>query len=119
MDLGRLKSLKSVLHFAHMNAKRQPHIFSLDYERSLRAAFLHEDLEVRARKYRSPEVTVFTTFKIPVLHIMKTADRDLPAVTRARFRAMRQAPPGKHPGDLDDIRLFTRLGGLKNAPFSS
>ncbi|PJB04963.1 MAG: class I SAM-dependent methyltransferase, partial [Hydrogenophilales bacterium CG_4_9_14_3_um_filter_63_34] len=38
-DFGRLKSLKSVIFFAYMNARFQPHLFSLDYERSLRAAF--------------------------------------------------------------------------------
>ena len=48
VDLGRLKSLKSVIYFAYMNAKHQPHIFSLDYERSLRAAFLHDDFAALA-----------------------------------------------------------------------
>jgi hypothetical protein len=31
---------------------------------------------------------------------------------------MRQALPWKYCGDLDDIRMFTRLGGLKNDPFA-
>lgn len=117
VDLGRLKSLKSVLYFAYMNAKHQPHIFSLDYERSLRAAFLHEDFEQLSRKYLAPDVRVYTTFKIPVLHIVKTPDRMLPPEILVRFREMRRKLPGRYRGDLDDIRLFTRLGGLKDDPF--
>jgi len=83
VDVGRLYSLKPVLHFPYMNAMRQPHIFSLDYEHSLRAAFLREVFENLARAYLVPEVGVFTTFKIPVLHIVKTPDRGLSAETRA------------------------------------
>jgi SAM-dependent methyltransferase len=119
VDLGRLKSLKSVLYFAYMNAKHQPHIFSLDYERSLRAAFLREDFEQLSHKYLAPEVGIFTTYKISVLHIIKTPDRTISAETRARFKATREELPHKYRGDLDDIRLFTRLGGLKNDPFGN
>lgn len=118
VDPGRLKSLKPVPHFLYMDAMRQPPILSLDYEHSLRAAFLRDVFENLARAYLVPEVGVFTTFKIPVLHIVKTPDRGLSAETRARFREMRQALPRKYRGDLDDIRLFTRLGGLKNDPFA-
>lgn len=118
VDLGRLKSLKSVLYFAYMNAKHQPHIFSLDYERSLRAAFLREDFEQLSRQYLPPDVKVFTTFTIPVLHIVKTPSRVLSPEIRARFRKMRRQLAGGYRGDLDDIRLFTRLGGLKDDPFS-
>lgn len=119
VDLGRLKSLKSVLYFAYVNAKHQPHVFSLDYERSLRAAFLREDFEQLSRQYLAPDVRVYTTFKIPVLHIVKTPDRALPVEIQARFREMRRQLPGKYRGDLDDIRLFTRLGGLRADPFSA
>jgi len=118
VDLGRLKSLKSVLYFAYMNAKYQPHIFSLDYERSLRAAFLREDFEAMSKRYLATEVEVFTTFKIPVLHIVKTPDRELSPEMRARFQTMRRELPRRYRGDLDDIRLFTRLGGLRNDPFT-
>lgn len=116
VDLGRLKSLKSVLYFAYMNAQHQPHIFSLDYERSLRAAFVRDDFEKLSRQYL-PEVQVYTTFKIPVLHIVKTPDRTLPPAIRTRFREMRRQLSDGYRGDLDDIRLFTRLGGLTNDPF--
>src|SRR5690606_6290938 len=44
-DFTRLKSLRSVIDFAYMNSAHQPHIFTLDYERSLRAAFLRTELD--------------------------------------------------------------------------
>lgn len=84
----------------------------------MRATFLREDFENLARAFLVPEVGVFATFKIPLLHIVKTPNRGLSAETRARFRKMRQAQPRKYRGDLDDIRLFTQLGGLKNDPFA-
>jgi arsenite methyltransferase len=117
VDLGRLKSLKSVLYFAYMNAAHQPHIFSLDYERSLRAAFLREDFEAISKRYLATRGGAsYTTFKIPVLHIVKTPDRQLSPEMRARFQTMRRDFPRQYRGDLDDIRLFTRLGGLKERP---
>ncbi len=118
VDLGRLKSLKSIIYFAYMNAAHQPHIFSLDYERSLRAAFLHDDFETLAREFLPPDVRVYSAYKIPVLHIAKTPDRSLPADIVTRLRAARDQLPSKYRGDLDIIRLFTKLGGLTKDPFA-
>jgi len=117
VDLGRLKSLKSIIYFAYMNAAHQPHMFSLDYERSLRAAFLREDFEALAREYLAPDVAVYSAYKIPVLHITKTPDRSLPADVVARLKAERDQLTSRYRGDLDIIRLFTKLGGLENDPF--
>lgn len=117
VDLGRLKSLKSIIYFAYMNAAHQPHVFSLDYERSLRAAFLHADFEALAREYLAPGVAVYSAYKIPVLHITKTPDKGLPADVVARLKAARDQLTSQYRGDLDMIRLFTKLGGLGNDPF--
>ena len=118
IDLGRLKSLKSVIFFAYMNAAHQPHIFSLDYERSLRAAFLREDFSAAADEALPGfAVEVLNTFQIPVLLILKTADRPLPDALRKRLQTMRAALQPRYRRDLDDIRRFFRLGGLKNDPF--
>jgi arsenite methyltransferase len=118
-DFGRLKSLNSVIYFAYMNAKHQPHLFSLDYERSLRAAFLLEEFEQLTEKYFSSRTRVFSTFKVPFLLTIKTGDHPLPQQLRSRIRQMRRDLPRKYRGDLDDMRIFFRLGGLKNDPFSS
>ena len=117
-DFGRLKSLKSVLYFAYMNAKQQPHLFSLDYERSLRAAFLPEDFQRAAQEHLPGQVQMFSTFMMPLLIILKTEDKPLPETLRLKIRAMRKALPARYRRDLDDIRTFFRLGGLGNDPFS-
>lgn len=118
VDFGRLKSLKSVLYFAYMNAKHQPHLFSLDYERSLRAAFLREDFRGAAQERLPQQVQVFSTFMMPLLIVLKTEDKPLPEAIRAKIRAMRKVLPARYRRDLDDIRTFFRLGGLGNDPFS-
>ena len=117
-DFGRLKSLKSAIFFAYMNAKHQPHIFSLDYERSLRAAFLKEEFEALSFKYFPPEVNVVSTFKMPFLVIIKTADHLLPEHLRQRLATMRKALKPRYRRDLNDIRTFFALGGLRNDPFA-
>jgi SAM-dependent methyltransferase len=117
-DFGRLKSLQSVIFFAYTNARHQPHLFSLDYERSLRAAFLKEDFVALAARHFSPEVCVQSTFKVPFLVVIKTADKALPAVLRQRIAAMQAELKPRYRRDLTDIRMFFALGGLKNDPFA-
>lgn len=118
IDLGRLKSLKSVIFFAYMNARHQPHLFSLDYERSLRAAFLREDFE-RAIDETLPDLgaRVFTTSQIELLIMCKTASRPLPPALVGRLRDLRECMKRRYRRDLDDMRLFFRLGGLEGDPF--
>ena len=118
VDLGRLKSLKSVLFFAYMNRNHQPHLFSLDYERSLRAAFLREDFEEVAMEELGPEVSVYQTFKVGVLLLVATPDEPLKdRALRERLNEMRLALPRNYRKQLDDMRLFFKLGGLRNDPF--
>lgn len=118
-DFGRLKSLKSVIFFAYMNAKFQPHIFSLDYERSLRAAFLKEDFEAVAEKHFGGQVRVESTFKVPFLVIVKTEDRGLNPDTRERVAALYRSLKPRYRRDLNDMRTFFQFGGLKNDPFKA
>lgn len=117
VDFGRLKSLRSVLFFAYMNAKHQPHLFSLDYERSLRAAFLLEDFQSLATECLPHQAQVYSTFKMPILVLIKSPDRPLPDMLRARLKEMVQALPSRYRHDLEDIRLLFKLGGLGNDPF--
>lgn len=118
-DFSRLKSLKSVMYFAYMNAKHQPHLFSLDYERSLRAAFLLENFRSAAQERLPHQIQIISTFMMPLLVLLKTEDKPLPEILRAKFRNMRKALPPHYRRDLDDMRVFFRLGGLGNDPFSS
>lgn len=118
-DFGRLKSLKSVLFFAYMNAKHQPHVFSLDYERSLRAAFLPEDFRAAAREHLPPAARIYSTFQVPLLVIVKTESKPLSAAQRTELGARRRELPARYRKDLDELRFFFRLGGLDSDPFRS
>lgn len=117
VDFGRLKSLKSVIYFAYINAKQQPHLFTLDYERSLRAAFAPEDFQ-RLQKTNFAHATTLSTFLMPILTLIKTQDRPLTPALSQRINEMRRALPKKYLRDLDEIRTFFKLGGLKNDPFN-
>jgi len=116
-DFGRLKSLKSVIYFAYMNRAYQPHIFSLDYERSLRAAFLFEDFKALAAQELPAHAKTYGTFQMPFLTLIKTQDRPYPAQLRNTVRAMRRHLKRRYRRDLDDLRLFFWMGGLRNDPF--
>jgi arsenite methyltransferase len=116
-DFGRLKSLKSVLYFAYMNSAYQPHIFSLDYERSLRAAFLKEDFETVTVKHLPQGVRIESTFKVPFLVVVKTADKPLSDDVRRQIHSIKAALKPRYRRDLNDMRIFFALGGLRNDPF--
>lgn len=117
VDFGRLKSLRSVLYFAYQNARHQPHLFSLDYERSLRAAFLPEDFQRAMDEFLPNRARLVTTFKVPFLMLITSDGRDVDREIAVRLRELRT---GLRPGyrrDLDDLRVFFRLGGLAGDPF--
>ena len=116
-DFTRLKSLKSVIFFAYMNRDRDPHQLLLDYERSLRAAFLLEEFQTLARERLPAGVEVVSTFKVPLLMTVKTADRSLPEEKVRTLREMRERIHPRFRRDLDDMRIFFRLGGLGNDVF--
>jgi len=116
-DFGRLKSLYSVIWFAYLNAKHQPHIFSLDYERSLRAAFLYDEFAETARQCLSGSVRAYSTFIMPLLVILRTPPRPLPKELVAQLSRLRNALPKTYRGDFEDLRIFLRLGGLAPDPF--
>ncbi len=116
-DFSRLKHLKSVLFFAYLNRKHQPHIFSLDYERSLRAAFLRSDFETMVQQTFGPDIRTFSTFGIPILQIVKSSDTGLSPKIRNDLKMLRQQLPSRYRRELDDIRFFFWLAGLRNDPF--
>lgn len=120
VDFGRLKYLRSILYFAYLNRATQPHLFLLDYERSLRAAFLPSDFKAaisRAFSETNSQVSVITTAFIPILVLVKTGDRVLPEKIREKLRNMAGQLPAKYKTDLNDIRMLFKFAGLKNDPF--
>lgn len=119
VDFGRLKSLRSVIDFAYLNREHQPHIFSLDYERSLRAAFLLEEFEALAREELPVGVEVLSTFLIPMLTVITTQDRGLRDEQRQQLQTLRRGLSTRYLGDLNELRRFFWLGGMKVDPFSA
>lgn len=117
-DFGRLKSLKSVIFFAYMNASHQPHLFSLDYERSLRAAFRLEEFAELTSRFFTPQASIVGTFKMPLLVMVKTQDYPVQKRLLQRLQELRRNLPARYRRDLDDIRFFFRLGGLRGDPFT-
>ena len=120
VDFGRLKSLKSVIFFAYMNRANDPHLFSLDYERSMRAAFLYEDFVRLADEELPSHVEVYSTFMAAVLTLLKTPDRaPLTEKQRAEVLAMKDRIENRYQSILSDIRRLFRWGGFKaNDPFT-
>jgi arsenite methyltransferase len=116
-DFGRLKSLKSVIDLAYLNASEQPHLFTLDYERSLRAAFLLEEFADLARQFFPDQARTYGMYKVPLLVLVKTKDLGLPEPVLRQIRAMRLSLAKRYRRDLDDIRRAFRLGGLGDDPF--
>jgi hypothetical protein len=116
-DFSRLKRLDTVMFFAYQNARHQPHLFTLDYERSLRAAFAQADFKTVAGEELPGRGEVLSTFMVPMLTVIKSEDKPLQSAQRHQVRALIRAMPARYRGDLNDMRTFFRLGGLKNDPF--
>ena len=117
VDFGRLKLLKSVIYFAYQNAAHQPHLFTLDYERSLRAAFEFEDFQRMASIELPGRANVIGTFMVPMLVLVKTDDKPIDSGLRNRLKSAARAMPRRYQSDLNDIRKFFGMSGLKNDPF--
>lgn len=118
VDFGRLKSLKSVISLAYLNAKHKPRLFMLDYERSLRAAFLKEEFDKLADAHFSGVAKVVSTFGVPFLLIVKTPDRGIDPSLRQKVQGLSRELKPRYRRDLNDIRTFFSLGGLRDDPFS-
>ncbi|NDY93219.1 class I SAM-dependent methyltransferase [Ideonella livida] len=118
-DFGRLKSLASVRTVAWMNAVHQPRRFSQDFEDSLRAAFLKEDFAELSRRLLPTDVRLHSTFGVPLLVLLKTPYRGLSPRQLATLSQWRQGLAPAWRRDLDALRRFMALGGLRPDPFAA
>lgn len=116
VDFGRLKSLESMRYFAYMNEAHQPPAFSLDYERSLKAAFLYSEFVHLCHTELPFGVSVVSPMGVPVLVIMKTPDRGVSSEVARELRKMRCDLPIKYRRELDDMRVLFWMSGLRNDP---
>jgi arsenite methyltransferase len=118
VDFSRLKRLDTVIYFAYQNARHQPHLFTLDYERSLRAAFEQAELAEVAAQELNNRAQVVSTFLVPMLTVVKTDDHPLGTAQQEGIRKLLSGMPARYRRDLNDIRIFFRLGGLDHDPFT-
>ncbi len=116
-DFGRLKSVKSVVHMAYLTSRDEPYLFTLDKERSMRAAFTLDDFRALAKRHWGDRIEVRGTFKVPLVVLLRTPPRPLPESVAEEFRARREARPARERSDLDDLRFFFRLSGVTEDPF--
>ncbi|MBA4388431.1 MAG: hypothetical protein C0404_10655 [Verrucomicrobia bacterium] len=115
-DFCRLKSSYSTHFFSHMNEAVLPAPVIVDYEQSLKAAFHVRDF-VAGLDLLPAGVRLTSTFLVPLLMIMHTPKRELPPSTVRRLQTMRDGLSGQVRQDLDDLRMFFRMGGLAGDPF--
>lgn len=117
VDFSRFKRLNTVIFFAYLNARHQPHLFTLDYERSMRAAFEQAEFKAVTREELPGRADVISTFMVPMLTIVKSEDHHIQEAQREQLRDVLRKMPARYRSDLNDLRTFFRLGGLKNDPF--
>lgn len=121
VDFARFKSLKTVIYFAYLNAKGQPpasHLYYLDYERSLRAAFLHEEYVKLCAEELPGRASVYTTSPVAFLSLIQSDPTyPVPPDMLAKFHERRQALPRQSQKRLRELVRFFRAGRLLSSPF--
>ncbi|HSY26810.1 MAG TPA: class I SAM-dependent methyltransferase [Burkholderiaceae bacterium] len=121
VDFARFKSLKTVIYFAYLNEKGQPpasHLYYLDYERSLRAAFLHEEFVELCASELPKSAKVYTTSPMPFISLTRTEPKyPLPPDILATLKERRASLPKQSQKRLNELYRFFRAGGLDADPF--
>ena len=131
-DFCRLRNLRSVHFFSHMNEGEVSTLVTIDYENSLKAAFSKEEYrQAITRLIREPNLNeailtpslgrdlfFSTTFLVPLLGVIHTKKRTITSQMRDYFVQARAELPANIKKDLDQLRWFFRLGGLPGDPFS-
>lgn len=117
IDFGRLKNLQSVIQMAYLNSQEDPYLFTLDKERSMRAAFTLEEFRELTKEFLPQECRVFSTVKVPMFMIVRTPPRPIPASLEKIFNEQRLKLSPRYRSDLDDLRFFFFLDGLTSDPF--
>lgn len=117
-DLGRPKSLKTILAMAYIHEKRQAHAFSVDSERSWRAAFLPEDFRtLAAEELPGRDLECLTTWISPLMMMLKSKDRALDPDKIGKLKTARKNLSSFCRSDLDQLRYFFKRNGLQNDLF--
>lgn len=114
-DFGRFKSLKTVDFFAHMHEKTLPPEVVQDYQYSLKAAFSPSEYISILETEIPGAAAIHTTFLAPFMVIIKSqTNRVTDPALRKKLKTLRETLSADFQRDLDDLRLFFRLGGLSD-----
>ena len=114
-DFGRLKSRKTIAYFVQRASTGANRTSLQDYEHSLLAAFSPDELKSAVSKYFGNRVKVFTSAVSPMMMVACSAPRANIPHLKDVFRTMYYGLPRDRRADVDQLRLFMRLGGLSNA----
>lgn len=116
-DLLRPTRAKTVEFLAHLSSDIQPKVFNDDYRNSMLAAFQPGDFR-RLVYQHLPSCECYVTRPMRLFIVVKTKSRPIPGDLRSVFRKYRADLPRRLRKDLDDLRFFFRLGGLRQDPFA-
>ncbi|NMZ21807.1 MULTISPECIES: class I SAM-dependent methyltransferase [Pseudomonas] len=114
-DFGRLKTIESVDYFVQRASDGADAETLLDYRNSLLAAFSLEEFQTLAASYLGPCAKVYSTAFSPLMMVIRTPKRRCVKVMKPEFRRRYTALPASRQADVNQLRLFLRLGGLASA----
>jgi arsenite methyltransferase len=115
-DLLRPRRAGTVDFLTNNSADIQPKVFNDDFRNSMRAAFHRADFSSVFREH-FPGCEMISMFPLALFVIIRTKPRPLSDFVWQQLEAFRSAQPPRVLRDLDEIRTFFRLGGLKPDPF--
>lgn len=118
VDFSRMKFKSSVDYFADLSAPHQTKEFNDEYRNSMHAAFSYNTLAEFTARYLPEHVKIHTTRPVPMLSIIKSADRVLPLAKLRKIRDMTKDIKPEYMKQVNDARMCLRFGGLKNDPLT-
>jgi len=116
-DFVRLNRRDTVEFMVANSAYNQPRAFNEDFRHSMLAAFSEAEFDELRVRYL-PWSRAYTAWPLGLFHIIKTESQALSETRKMEFVNARNRLPQKLRKDLDDLRSFFRLAGLRPDPFT-
>jgi len=116
-DLLRPKRKHTLDFMVRSSLDVQSKTFSEDYRNSMAAAFVGSDFR-RLQSQYLPYCKYNTTFPAKLFMILKSQSRQIPNALRRVFVDKRSGLSPRLRQDLDDLRMFFTLGGLRPDAFA-
>lgn len=111
-DLLRPKRHRTVEFLTEQSSDIQPKVFNDDFRNSMRAAFQKSDFDRIAREFL-PRCEVLSMFPLSLFVVVRTRPDPLSDSVKLALAKELSTQPARVIRDLDEIRMFFRLGGLK------